>query len=60
MADAVIEAQMTLILSCHRGHMHYTPYLTLAVVRPHQHTQQLAYVSPIALGPTLSPIDLDR
>jgi hypothetical protein len=52
--------EMPLILGFHRGNVHHTPYLTLTVVRTHQHTQQYADVSPSTLSPTLAPINLDR
>jgi hypothetical protein len=49
-----------LILGCARGHVDPAPDLTRAVVLPHQHTQQLAHVSPLTRGPPLAPIALDR
>ena len=51
---------MALILGCDRGHVDHTPYLTFAMVIPHQHAQQFADVSRIALGPTLATVDCDR
>src|SRR4029450_9027945 len=45
-----VPVPMAVILSFPRGNMPHTPYLPLAVVRTHQHAQQLADVQPITLG----------
>jgi hypothetical protein len=41
---------MAVILGLHGGHLDHLPHVTLTLLVPHQHTQQLAYVPPIALG----------
>jgi hypothetical protein len=55
-----VPGQMAVILGLHRGRLDPLPPLTLTLSLPHQHAQQLAHISPIALGPTLTPIDLHR
>jgi len=55
-----VPVEMGFILRLHRGHVDHTPDVTCAVLMPHQQAQQLPDVSPIALGPTLATIDLNR
>jgi hypothetical protein len=48
------------ILGLHRRDMHHAPHVPFAMVKAHQHGQQLAHVQPITLGPTLATIDRNR
>src|SRR6266436_3485773 len=50
---------MALILGLDRGHLDHLPHVTLTLLVPHQHTQQLAHVQPIALGAPPPAVDLD-
>jgi hypothetical protein len=49
---------MALILGFDRGHLDHLPHVTRTLFVPHQHTQQLAHVQPIALGATPTAVDL--
>src|SRR5262245_31794192 len=51
--------QMALSLGLDRRRVDHGPDLTLAPMLAAQHAEQLAYVAPIALGPTLAPADLN-
>ena len=54
-----IPVQMAMILGLDRGHLDYLPHVALARVIAHQHAEQLAHVQPIALRPTMAPVDLN-